>query len=225
MVQGQSQAPLLTPFAQQQLALSQSVPVMSIPLPTMGTSITTGSTSSQVMTNQAGLNFINVVSSVCSPQTLMSGSNSMLGPGLNLSGILPPAGLMSTMQSGAQTGNPFGLNNSAGMRPLSLLQIPTGPYIFNSLQQQQLSQFSPQQSQSATSSPQQQGETSDQGPDQSLGNQQTAVINLGVGGFMSPQAAVAILAAPNAAAAANGFGSSGSTGGSSTATYRQSAKK
>ena len=29
----------------------------------------------------------------------------------------------------------------------------------------------------------------DQGTDQSLGNQQTAVINLGVGGFMSPQAA------------------------------------
>ncbi|CAF89449.1 unnamed protein product, partial [Tetraodon nigroviridis] len=30
---------------------------------------------------------------------------------------------------------------------------------------------------------------SDQGSDQSLGNQQTAVINLGVGSFMSPQAA------------------------------------
>ncbi|XP_027886964.1 transcription factor SPT20 homolog isoform X3 [Xiphophorus couchianus] len=189
MVQSQSQAPLLTPFAQQQLALSQPLPVMSIPLPTMGTSITTGSTSSQVMANP-GLNFINVVSSVCSPQTLMSGSNPMLGPGLNLSGILPPAGLMSTMQSGAQTGSPFGLNNSAGLRPLNLLQIPPGPYILNSLQQQQLSQFSPQQSQSATSSPQQQGEMSDQGSDQSLGNQQTAVINLGVGSFMSPQTAV-----------------------------------
>uniref|UniRef100_A0A3B5PWA8 SPT20 homolog, SAGA complex component n=1 Tax=Xiphophorus maculatus TaxID=8083 RepID=A0A3B5PWA8_XIPMA len=188
MVQSQSQAPLLTPFAQQQLALSQPLPVMSIPLPTMGTSITTGSTSSQVMANP-GLNFINVVSSVCSPQTLMSGSNPMLGPGLNLSGILPPAGLMSTMQSGAQTGSPFGLNNSAGLRPLNLLQIPPGPYILNSLQQQQLSQFSPQQSQSATSSPQQQGEMSDQGSDQSLGNQQTAVINLGVGSFMSPQTA------------------------------------
>ncbi len=39
-------------------------------------------------------------------------------------------------------------------------QLPTGPLIFNSLQQQQLSQFSPQQqsSQSATSSPQQQGD-------------------------------------------------------------------
>ncbi|XP_043995954.1 transcription factor SPT20 homolog isoform X10 [Gambusia affinis] len=218
MVQSQSQAPLLTPFAQQQLALSQPLPVMSIPLPTMGTSITTGSTSSQVMANP-GLNFINVVSSVCSPQTLMSGSNPMLGPGLNLSGILPPAGLMSTMQSGAQTGSPFGLNNSAGLRPLNLLQIPPGPYILNSLQQQQLSQFSPQQSQSAMSSPQQQGEMSDQGSDQSLGNQQTAVINLGVGGFMSPQTA-----APNAAAA-NGYGSSGSSGGSATATYRQSAKK
>ncbi|KAI3373721.1 hypothetical protein L3Q82_022309 [Scortum barcoo] len=175
MVQSQSQPALLTPFAQQQLALSQPLPVMTIPLPTMGTSITTGTTSSQVMANPAGLNFINVVSSVCSPQTLMSG-------------ILPPTGLMSTMQSAAQTGSPFGLNNSAGLRPLNLLQIPTGPLIFNSLQQQQLSQFSPQQSQSATSSPQQQGETGDQGSDQSLGNQQTAVINLG--SFMSPQAAV-----------------------------------
>nr|XP_019963659.1 PREDICTED: transcription factor SPT20 homolog isoform X5 [Paralichthys olivaceus] len=181
-------------------------------------------TSSQVMANPTGLNFINVVSSVCSPQTLMSGSNPMLGPGLNLSGILPSAGLMPTMQSAAQSGSHFGLNSSTGLRPLNLLQIPTGPLIFNSLQQQQLSQFSPQQSQSATSSPQQQGETGDQGSDQSLGNQQTAVINLGVGGFMSPQAAVAILAAPNAAAA-NGYGSSGSSGGSATATYRQPAKK
>uniref|UniRef100_A0A8D3B9I7 SPT20 homolog, SAGA complex component n=1 Tax=Scophthalmus maximus TaxID=52904 RepID=A0A8D3B9I7_SCOMX len=180
MVPSQSQAALLAPFTQQQLALSQPLPVMTIPLPTMGTSITTGTTSSQVMANPAGLNFINVVSSVCSPQTLMSGSNPMLGPGLNLSGILPPGGLMPTMQSAAQTGKRFAI-------PRHL--IPTGPLIFNSLQQQQLSQFSPQQSQSATSSPQQQGEMGDQGLDQSLGNQQTAVINLGVGGFMSPQAA------------------------------------
>ncbi|XP_034034168.1 transcription factor SPT20 homolog isoform X2 [Thalassophryne amazonica] len=193
MVQNQSQPALLAPFTQQQLAMNQGLPVMTIPLPTMGTSMTTGTTSSQVMANPAGLNFI--MSSVC-PQTLMSGSNPMLGPGLNLSGILPPGGLMPTMQSTAQTGSPFGLNNSAGLRQLNLLQIPTGPLIFNSLQQQQqqqqqqLSQFSPQQSQSATSSPQQQGETGDQGSDQSLGNQQTAVINLGVGGFMSSPAAV-----------------------------------
>ncbi|KAM8897784.1 transcription factor SPT20 homolog isoform 4-T4 [Spinachia spinachia] len=224
MLQSQSQPALLTPFAQQQLALSQPMPVMTIPMPTMGTSIPTGTTSSQVMANPTGLNFINVVSSVCSPQTLMSGSNPMLGPGLNLSGILPTAGLMPTMQSAAQAGSPFGLNSSAGLRPLNLLQIPNGPLIFNPLQQQQLSQFSPQQSQSTTPSPQQQGETGDQGTDQSLGNQQTAVINLGVGGFMSPQAAVAILAAPNAAAA-NGYGSSSSSGGSSTATYRQPTKK
>lgn len=64
MLQSQSQPALLTPFAQQQLALSQPLPVMTIPLPTMGTSITTGTTSSQVMANPAGLNFINVVSSV-----------------------------------------------------------------------------------------------------------------------------------------------------------------
>lgn len=42
-----------------------------------------------------------------SPQTLMSGSNPMLGPGLNLGGILPPGGLMPTMQSAAQTGKRF----------------------------------------------------------------------------------------------------------------------
>uniref|UniRef100_A0A667YF64 SPT20 homolog, SAGA complex component n=1 Tax=Myripristis murdjan TaxID=586833 RepID=A0A667YF64_9TELE len=123
MVQAQSQPTLLAPFAQQQLALSQPLPVMTIPLPTMGTSITTGTTSSQVMANPAGLNFINVVSSVCSPQTLMSGSNPMLGPGLNLSGILPPGGLMPTMQSTGQSGSPFGLNSSAGLRPLNLLQV------------------------------------------------------------------------------------------------------
>ncbi|KAF3705771.1 Transcription factor SPT20 -like protein [Channa argus] len=230
MVQNQSQPTLLTPFAQQQLAL----PVMTIPLPTMGTSITTGTTSSQVMANTPGLNFINVVSSVCSP-------NPMMGTGLNLSGIPLSGGLMPTMQvieikylqimkkkyMGTQEvidvqeeWSPFGLNNSAGLRPLNLLQVAVIP-IFNSLQQQQLSQFSPQQSQSATSSPQQQGETGDQGSDQNLGNQQTAVINLG--GFMSPPA-VAILAAPNAAAA-NGYGSNSSSGGSATATYRQPTKK
>ncbi|XP_061608321.1 transcription factor SPT20 homolog isoform X3 [Phyllopteryx taeniolatus] len=153
-----AQPALLTPFAQQQLALSQPVPVMTIPLPTVGTSISTGTTSSPVMANPAGLNFINVVSSVCNPQTLMTGSNPLLGPGLNLSGILPSGGLMPSMQPAVQTGSHFGLNSSAGLRPLNLLQIPTGPLIFNPMQQQQLSQFSPQ-SQSATSSPQQQGDT------------------------------------------------------------------
>lgn len=34
----------------------------------------------------------------------MSGSNPMLGTGLNLSGILPTGGLMPTMQSAAQAG-------------------------------------------------------------------------------------------------------------------------
>ncbi|XP_028839141.1 transcription factor SPT20 homolog isoform X2 [Denticeps clupeoides] len=241
-----SQQPtLLTPFAQQPMTLGPAV--VTIPLPT---SI---STPSQVMANPAGLNFINVVGSVCSPQTLMSS----LSPGC-LSGILPSGGLMPTMQPAPQTGSPFG-------RPLNVLQIPTAPLIFNSLQQQQLSQFSPQQqsSQSATSSPQQQGETADQGgADQGLGAQQTAVINLG--GFMSPPAAVlsqlgcgldgsgpglpsprlqqppqphiqvmqqlgphrhhfAILAAPNAAAA-NGYGG-GASAGATAATFRQPTKK
>ncbi|XP_051973414.1 transcription factor SPT20 homolog isoform X1 [Xyrauchen texanus] len=189
------QPTMLSPFTQQQMTL----PVMTIPLPT-------SSTTSQVITNPAGLNFINVVGPVCSPQTLMSGSNPMLGcspgtlaSGIPLSGLLPSSGLMSgalpAMQPAASAGGPFGLNNSPGLRPLNLLQIPTGPLIFNSLQQQQLSQFSPQQqsSQSATSSPQQQGESVDSGltAEQGLSAQQTAVINLtGVGGFMSPQAAV-----------------------------------
>ncbi|XP_067290237.1 transcription factor SPT20 homolog isoform X2 [Pseudorasbora parva] len=182
-----SALPQLTPFAPQQMAL----PVMTIPLPT------SSSTSSQVMTSPAGLNFINVVGPVC-PQTLMSGSNPMLGcnPGTLACGLLPSGGLMSgalpAMQPAAPAGGPFGLNNSPGLRPLNLLQLPTGPLIFNSLQQQQLSQFSPQQqsSQSATSSPQQQGEPAD-AAEQGLTAPQTAVINLtGVGSFMSPQAAV-----------------------------------
>eukprot|EP00063_Salmo_salar_P048778 XP_014023613.1 PREDICTED: transcription factor SPT20 homolog isoform X3 [Salmo salar] len=208
---------LLTPYPQQ-LSLSQALPVMNIPLATMGTSITTRTSSSQVMANPAGLNFLNVVGSVCSPQTLMT-SSQMLGSGLNLSGL---GGLMPTTQSGS----PFGLNSSPGLRPLNLLQIPTGPLIFNSLQQQQqqqqLSQFSPQQSQSATSSPQQQVDTGEQGSDQ---GPHPAVINLtGVGGFISPQTAVAILAPPNAAAA-NGYGGGGPSGGIATATYRQPTKK
>ncbi|XP_072900014.1 transcription factor SPT20 homolog isoform X7 [Hemitrygon akajei] len=166
---------LLTPFAQQQLALSQALPVMTIPLSTMVNSITTGSSSTQVMTNPASLNFINVVGSVCGAQSLMSGSNPMLGSnsgaitptGINLSSIIPPAGLVpsslpAAMQSAAQAGGSFvGLKNAPGFRPLNLLQLSSGPpVIYNPLQQQQLPQFSQLQSsqQSATSSPQQQGE-------------------------------------------------------------------
>uniref|UniRef100_A0A4W4EMB6 Spt20-like SEP domain-containing protein n=1 Tax=Electrophorus electricus TaxID=8005 RepID=A0A4W4EMB6_ELEEL len=160
------QPTLLAPFApQQQMAL----PVMTIPLPT---SISTGTTSSQVMTNPAGLNFINVVGPVCSPQTLMTGSNPMLGcsasalaPGFNLR-IPPPGGLMSSTLPTMQPAAPAGTSVLVGLHPMfsrfvSLAQIPTTPLIFNSLPQQQLSQFSPQQqsSQSATSSPQQQGES------------------------------------------------------------------
>ncbi|XP_067419116.1 transcription factor SPT20 homolog isoform X7 [Emydura macquarii macquarii] len=213
------QPTLLTPFAQQQMSLSQALPVMTIPLSTMVTSITTGTTSTQVMANPAGLNFINVVGSVCGAQTLMSGSNPMLGcntgaitpAGINLSGILPSGGLVpsalpAAMQSASQAGSPFGLKNASGLRPLNLLQLPGGSLIFNPLQQQQqqqLSQFSPQQQsqQLATSSPQQQGEqvcqlpsSTETGPgnqDQALSAQQAAVINLtGVGSFMQPQAAV-----------------------------------
>ncbi|XP_009325981.1 PREDICTED: transcription factor SPT20 homolog isoform X2 [Pygoscelis adeliae] len=197
------QPTLLTPFAQQQMSLSQALPVMTIPLSTMVTSITTGTTSTQVMANPAGLNFINVVGSVCGAQTLMSGSNPMLGcntgaiapAGINLSGILPSGGLVpsalpAAMQSASQAGSPFGLKNASNLRPLNLLQ------------------------------------GSDQGPsnqDQALSAQQAAVINLaGVGNFMQPQAtAVAILAA------SNGYGSSSSTSSSpaSSTAFRQPLKK
>ncbi|XP_038674369.1 transcription factor SPT20 homolog isoform X9 [Scyliorhinus canicula] len=166
---------LLTPFAQQQMALSQALPVMTIPLSSMVTSITTGSSSTQVMTNPAGLNFINVVGSVCGAQTLMSGSNPMLGNNAGAidsyrhkskqhyttsrTGTKLPA---SCHASAAQAGSSFvGLKNTPGFRPLNLLQLSScPPVIFNPLQQQQLPQFSQQQSsqQSATSSPQQQGE-------------------------------------------------------------------
>ncbi|KAM9169899.1 transcription factor SPT20 homolog isoform 6-T10 [Pangshura tecta] len=203
-------------------------------------------TSTQVMANPAGLNFINVVGSVCGAQTLMSGSNPMLGcntgaitpAGINLSGILPSGGLVpsalpAAMHSASQAGSPFGLKNASGLRPLNLLQLPGGSLIFNPLQQQQqqqqLSQFSPQQQsqQPATSGPPQPGEQSaEQCPanqDQALSAQQAAVINLtGVGSFMQPQAAaVAILAA------SNGYGSSSSTSSSATtpATFRQPVQK
>ncbi|XP_050836502.1 transcription factor SPT20 homolog isoform X9 [Serinus canaria] len=197
-------------------------------------------TSTQVMANPAGLNFINVVGSVCGAQSLMSGSNPMLGcntgaiapAGINLSGILPPGGLVpsalpAAMQSASQAGSPFGLKNTSNLRPLNLLQLPGGSLIFNPLQQQ-LSQFSSQQQsqQPTTCSPQQQGEQgSDQGSsnqDQALSAQQAAVINLtGVGNFMQPQAtAVAILAA------SNGYGSGSSTSSSpASSTFRQPLKK
>ncbi|KAG5204111.1 hypothetical protein JEQ12_002087 [Ovis aries] len=207
------QPTLLTQFAQQQKSLSQAMPVTTIPLSTMVTSITTGTTATQVMANSAGLNFINVVGSVCGAQALMSGSNPMLGcntgaitpAGINLSGLLPSGGLLpnalpGAMQTASQAGVPFGLKNTSSLRPLNLLQLPGGSLIFNTLQQQQqqqLSQFTPQQpqpQQPTTSSPQQPGE---QGSEQSLTSQEqalsaqhAAVINLaGVGSFMHSQAA------------------------------------
>ncbi|XP_012603545.1 transcription factor SPT20 homolog isoform X10 [Microcebus murinus] len=168
-------------------------------------------TATQVMANSTGLNFINVVGSVCGAQALMSGSNPMLGcntgaitpAGINLSGLLPSGGLLpnalpSAMQAASQAGVPFGLKNTSSLRPLNLLQLPGGSLIFNTLQQQQqqLSQFTPQQPQQpTTSSPQQPGEQgSEQGStsqEQTLSAQQAAVINLtGVGSFMQSQAAV-----------------------------------
>ncbi|XP_053157164.1 transcription factor SPT20 homolog isoform X11 [Hemicordylus capensis] len=145
---------------------------MLSPAATSPASSSQRTSSNQVMTNTAGLNFINVVGSVCGAQTLMSGSNPILGcstgaitpSGINLSGILPSGGLVpntlpATMQSTSQpAGGPFGLKNAPGLHPLNLLQLPGGSLIFNPLQQhqQQLSQFSSQQP--TTSTPQQQGD-------------------------------------------------------------------
>lgn len=199
-------------------------------------------TATQVMANSAGLNFINVVGSVCGAQALMSGSNPMLGcntgaitpAGINLSGLLPSGGLLpnplpNAMQAASQTGVPFGLKNTSSLRPLNLLQLPGGSLIFNTLQQQQqqLPQFTPQQPQQpTTSSPQQpveQGSEQGSNQEQALSAQHAAVINLaGVGNFMQSQAAaVAILAA------SNGYGSSSSTNSSATSSpaHRQPVKK
>ncbi|XP_058132908.1 transcription factor SPT20 homolog isoform X2 [Dasypus novemcinctus] len=207
------QPTLLTQFAQQQRSLSQAMPVTTVPLSTMATSTTTGTTATQVMANSAGLNFINVVGSVCGAQALMSGSNPMLGcspgavtpAGINLSGLLPSGGLLpnalpGAMQAPSPAGVPFGLKNTSNLRPLNLLQLPGGSLIFNTLQQQQqqLSPFTPQQQpqQPTTSCPQQLGE---QGPEQGSSSreqalsaqQAAAVINLtGAGSFMQSQAAV-----------------------------------
>ncbi|MXQ84765.1 hypothetical protein E5288_WYG016715 [Bos mutus] len=128
-------------------------------------------TATQVMANSAGLNFINVVGSVCGAQALMSGSNPVLGcntgaitpAGVNLSGLLPSGGLLpntlpGAMQTASQAGVPFGLKNTSSLRPLNLLQGSE---------------------QSLTSQ------------EQALSAQHAAVINLaGVGSFMHSQAAV-----------------------------------
>ncbi|XP_077202316.1 transcription factor SPT20 homolog isoform X4 [Paroedura picta] len=158
--------------------------------------------SNQVMTNPAGLNFVNVVGSACGAQTLMSGSSPMLGcgagaispTGINLSSVLPSGGLLpgalpATMPPSSQpAGGPFGFKSPSGLRPLNLLQA------------------------------------SEQGcanPDQALCAQQTATINLtGVGNFMPPQSAAAIasLGAPN------GY-SGGSSGSAAASSFRQPLKK
>ncbi|KAM3848473.1 transcription factor SPT20 homolog isoform 5-T5 [Vipera latastei] len=191
--------------------------------------------SNQVMTNTAGLNFINVVGSVCGTQTLMSGSNPMLGgntgaappAGINLSNILPsgnlvPNALPAAMQHTSQpAGVPFGLKNAPGLRPLNLLQLAGGSLIFNPLQQQQqqqLTQFSSQLP--TTSSPQPQGDQgSEEVPpnlDQSLSAQQTVVNLTGVGNFIQPQAAVL--------SPSNGYGTS-SISSSTTSSSKHPVKK
>lgn len=148
------------------------MPVTTIPLSTMVTSVTTGSTVSPVMADSAGLNSISIMSSAGGAQALKSGSNSMLGcdtgaitpAGKSLcSSLLPSGDLLrnappSAMQATTQAGIPFGLKNTSSLRPLNLLQCS------------------------------EQGLTAQE---QALTAQQAAVINLaGVGGFTQSQATV-----------------------------------
>ncbi|XP_055452707.1 transcription factor SPT20 homolog isoform X3 [Psammomys obesus] len=205
------QPTLLTQFAQQQRALSQAMPVTTIPLSTMVTSITTGSTVSPVMADSAGLNSISIVSSAGGAQALQSGSNSMLGcdtgaitpAGKSLCSSLLPSGdllrnaPLSAMQATPQAGIPFGLKNTSSLRPLNLLQLPGGSLIFNTQQQQQqlqLSHFVQPQQPTASSPQQPEEQCSEQGltaQEQALTAQQAAVINLaGIGGFTQSQATV-----------------------------------
>lgn len=186
------------------------MPVTTIPLSTMVTSITTGSTVSPVMADTAGLNSVSVVSSAGGAQALKSASNSMLGcdtgtitpagkslgSGLLPSGCLLTNALPSALPTTSQTGIPFGLKNTSSLRPLNLLQLPGGSPIFNTQQPQQqqlqLPQFVQQPSASSPQQPEEQG--SEQvltAQEQALTAQQAAIINLtGVGGFPQSQAAV-----------------------------------
>ncbi|KAH0504091.1 Transcription factor SPT20-like protein [Microtus ochrogaster] len=206
------QPTLFTQFAQQQRALSQAMPVTTIPLSTMVTSITTGSTVSPVMADSAGLNSVSVVSSAGGAQALKSASNSMLGcdtgtmtpAGKNLgSGLLPSGCLLtnalpSALPATSQTGIPFGLKNTSSLRPLNLLQPQQQQQQLPQFvqqpqqQQQQLPQFVQQPSASSPQQPEEQG--SEQvltAQEQALTAQQAAIINLtGVGGFPQSQAAV-----------------------------------
>ncbi|KAL1777756.1 transcription factor SPT20-like isoform X1 [Sigmodon hispidus] len=196
------QPTLFTQFAQQQRALSQAMPVTTIPLSTMVTSTTTGSTVSPVMADSAGLTSISVMGSAGGAQALKSGSNSMMGFDTGTitpagksqcGGLLPSGGLLtnalpSALQATSQSGIPFGLNNTSSLRPLNLLQQ-------QQQQQPQLPPFVQQPQQPTASSPQQPEEQgSEQGltaQEQALTAQQAAVINLtGVGGFTQSQAAV-----------------------------------
>lgn len=134
------------------------MPVTTIPLSTMVTSITTGSTVSPIMTDSAGLNSVSVVSSPGGAQALKSASNSMLGcdtgtiapagkslgSGLLPSGCLLTNALPSALPATSQTGIPFGLKNTSSLRPLNLLQLPGGSPMFNTQQQQQQQQQLPQ---------------------------------------------------------------------------------
>ncbi|XP_054442543.1 transcription factor SPT20 homolog isoform X3 [Pteronotus mesoamericanus] len=212
------QPTLLTRFAQQQRPLSQAMPVTTVPLSTMVTSIAPGTSAPQATAASAGLSFIGVVGSVCGVQALRSGSSPVLGgtagavapAGINLSGLLPSGGLLpgalpGPAQAAPHAGVPFGLKNTSSLRPLNLLQLPGGSLIFNTLQQQQQQQqqpqlpqpppFPPQQPQPpAAPSPQQPGE---QGSEQgSAGLEQAppappaAALSLaGAGGLLQPQAA------------------------------------
>ncbi|KAB0404468.1 hypothetical protein E2I00_000214, partial [Balaenoptera physalus] len=187
------QPTLLTQFAQQQRSLSQAMPVTTIPLSTMVTSITTGTTATQVMANSAGLNFINWSSSFDEWFKPYAGLNKLEWP----STLRRSATKCIAQCNAGSFSSRCSIWFKKYFKSQALKSTPGGSLIFNTLQQQQqLSQFTPQQPQQpTTSSLQQPGEQGSEqsctSQEQALSAQHTAVINLaGVGSYMQSQAAV-----------------------------------
>ncbi|KAM9577806.1 transcription factor SPT20 homolog [Trichechus inunguis] len=152
-------------------------------------------------------NSTNAVGYVCGAQASVNGSNPVLSCSpvaktpaeTNLSSCLPSGVLLPTaapgaMQVASQAGVPLTLKNTSVIRPL--LQIPSSQLIFVPQQQQQLSQFTPQQLlQHPTTRPQQpwgQGSAQDSTSQaEGLSTQQAVFTNLTESQRLAPsQAAV-----------------------------------
>ncbi|XP_077001331.1 transcription factor SPT20 homolog [Tamandua tetradactyla] len=166
-------------------------------------------TNTQVMGSSAGLNLVSVVGSVGGTQTFVSGSNPVLsctpaattpvGISLLPSGGPLPNAVPGAVQPSSQGSISLVLKNTSNLRPLTLIQLPRGSFILNTLPQQpqQLSHLAPQQplqqptafvlQQPGVQHPQQ-GSAS-QG--QAVSSQPAVLLNFtGVGTFVQSQPAV-----------------------------------